>query len=294
MAMTFNPNADISGNKTSRRGRNTAIVGGGGVGVIGLLVFLIGPLLGVDVTGLMGGVIDSEQSSQSSGAEEMAQCDTGEDANKSIDCRMAGAQVVLDDYWSQHVDGYEPPLLTIVDGQTSTQCGTASNAVGPFYCPPEQGVYIDPSFFEIMRQQFGASADELAQLYIVGHEWGHHIQNITGTMSDHPNNGTGAESNGVRIELQADCYAGAWLGDVTSLTDDNGTPYLQTPNQEQIDDALNAAFVVGDDHIQKQSTGSVNPESFTHGSSEQRQKWFTSGYENGLGSCDTFGEAYSG
>ncbi|SMX90097.1 hypothetical protein BAURA86_01992 [Brevibacterium aurantiacum] len=294
MAMTFNPNADISGNKTSRRGRNTAIVGGGGVGVIGLLVFLIGPLLGVDVTGLMGGVIDSEQSSQSSGVEEMAQCDTGEDANKSIDCRMAGAQVVLDDYWSQHVDGYEPPLLTIVDGQTSTQCGTASNAVGPFYCPPEQGVYIDPSFFEIMRQQFGASADELAQLYIVGHEWGHHIQNITGTMSDHPNNGTGAESNGVRIELQADCYAGAWLGDVTSLTDDNGTPYLQTPNQEQIDDALNAAFVVGDDHIQKQSTGSVNPESFTHGSSEQRQKWFTSGYENGLGSCDTFGEAYSG
>ncbi|AZL13512.1 MAG: KPN_02809 family neutral zinc metallopeptidase [Brevibacterium aurantiacum] len=292
--MTFNPNADISGNKTSRRGRNTAIVGGGGVGVIGLLVFLIGPLLGVDVTGLMGGVIDSEQSSQSSGVEEMAQCDTGEDANKSIDCRMAGAQVVLDDYWSQHVDGYEPPLLTIVDGQTSTQCGTASNAVGPFYCPPEQGVYIDPSFFEIMRQQFGASADELAQLYIVGHEWGHHIQNITGTMSDHPNNGTGAESNGVRIELQADCYAGAWLGDVTSLTDDNGTPYLQTPNQEQIDDALNAAFVVGDDHIQKQSSGSVNPESFTHGSSEQRQKWFTSGYENGLGSCDTFGEAYSG
>lgn len=294
MAMTFNPNADISGNKTSRRGRNTAIVGGGGVGVIGLLVFLIGPLLGVDITGLMGGVIDSDQSSQSSGAEEMAQCDTGEDANKSIDCRMAGAQVVLDDYWSQHVDGYEPPLLTIVDGQTSTQCGTASNAVGPFYCPPEQGVYIDPSFFEIMRQQFGASADELAQLYIVGHEWGHHIQNITGTMSDHPNNGTGAESNGVRIELQADCYAGAWLGDVTSLTDDNGTPYLQTPTQEQIDDALNAAFVVGDDHIQKQSTGSVNPESFTHGSSEQRQKWFTSGYENGLGSCDTFGEAYSG
>ncbi|MGO2648402.1 MAG: KPN_02809 family neutral zinc metallopeptidase, partial [Brevibacterium aurantiacum] len=95
--MTFNPNADISGNKTSRRGRNTAIVGGGGVGVIGLLVFLIGPLLGVDVTGLMGGVIDSEQSSQSSGVEEMAQCDTGEDANKSIDCRMAGAQVVLDD-----------------------------------------------------------------------------------------------------------------------------------------------------------------------------------------------------
>ncbi|MCI4011856.1 neutral zinc metallopeptidase [Brevibacterium sp. ZH18] len=286
--MTFNPNADISSHKTSRRGRNTAIVGGGGIGVVGLLVFLIGPLLGVDVTGLMGdGLGGGDQGSQSSNGQSLAQCDTGEDANASTDCRMAGAQVVLDDYWEQHVDGYQPPQLTVVDGQTSTQCGTASNAVGPFYCPPEQGVYIDPTFFDLMRDQFGASAGELAQLYIVGHEWGHHIQNITGTMSDHPNDGTGAASNSVRTELQADCYAGAWLGDVTTLTDDNGTPYLETPTKAQLKDALNAAFVVGDDHIQEQS-GSVNPESFTHGSSEQRQKWFSAGYEEGLGSCDTF------
>ncbi|AZU01227.1 KPN_02809 family neutral zinc metallopeptidase [Brevibacterium linens] len=286
--MTFNPNADISGNRTSRRGRNTAIVGGGGVGIVGLLVFLIGPLLGVDVTGLMGGITpdDGGSQNQSSGAS-MSQCDTGEDANTNIDCRMAGAQVVLDDYWAQKVDGYEPPAMTLVDGQTSTACGTASNQVGPFYCPADQGVYIDPSFFDILRQQYGASADELAQLYIVGHEWGHHIQNITGVMSEHPNNGTGPESNGVRTELQADCYAGAWLGKVTTLTDDNGTPYLEEPTKEQLDDALNAAFVVGDDHIQEQS-GFVNPESFTHGSSEQRQKWFTTGYNEGLNSCDTF------
>ncbi|WP_172174372.1 neutral zinc metallopeptidase [Brevibacterium sp. CT2-23B] len=285
--MTFNPNADISGNRTSKRGRNTAIVGGGGVGIVGLLVFLIGPLLGVDVTGLMGGITPDDGGQNQSSGTSMSQCDTGEDANTNIDCRMAGAQVVLDDYWAQMVDGYEPPAMTLVDGQTSTGCGTASNQVGPFYCPADQGVYIDPSFFDILRQQYGASADELAQLYIVGHEWGHHIQNITGVMSEHPNNGTGPESNGVRTELQADCYAGAWLGKVTTLTDDNGTPYLEEPSKEQLDDALNAAFVVGDDHIQEQS-GFVNPESFTHGSSKQRQKWFTTGYNEGLSSCDTF------
>ena len=285
--MTFNPNADISGNRTSKRGRNTAIVGGGGVGIVGLLVFLIGPLLGVDVTGLMGGITPDDGGQNQSSGTSMSQCDTGEDANTNIDCRMAGAQVVLDDYWAQKVDGYEPPAMTLVDGQTSTGCGTASNQVGPFYCPADQGVYIDPSFFDILRQQYGASADELAQLYIVGHEWGHHIQNITGVMSEHPNNGTGPESNGVRTELQVDCYAGAWLGKVTTLTDDNGTPYLEEPSKEQLDDALNAAFVVGDDHIQEQS-GFVNPESFTHGSSKQRQKWFTTGYNEGLSSCDTF------
>ena len=285
--MTFNPNVDISGNRTSKRGRNTAIVGGGGVGIVGLLVFLIGPLLGVDVTGLMGGITPDDGGQNQSSGTSMSQCDTGEDANTNIDCRMAGAQVVLDDYWAQKVEGYEPPAMTLVDGQTSTACGTASNQVGPFYCPADQGVYIDPSFFDILRQQYGASADELAQLYIVGHEWGHHIQNITGVMSEHPNNGTGPESNGVRTELQADCYAGAWLGNVTTLTDDNGTPYLEEPSKEQLDDALNAAFVVGDDHIQEQS-GFVNPESFTHGSSEQRQNWFTTGYNEGLNSCDTF------
>lgn len=285
--MTFNPNADISTNRTSRRGRNTAIAGGG-VGVVGLLIFLIGPLLGVDLTGLIGDTaIESGERPGSSNEAAMLQCDTGADANRSTDCRMAGAQVVLDDYWAQQVNGYTPPRLTIVDGQTPTQCGTASNAVGPFYCPPERGVYIDPTFFDVMRQQFGASADDLAQLYIVGHEWGHHIQNITGTMDRYPNNGTGPESNGVRTELQADCYAGAWLGDVTTLTDDNGTPYLEPPTQKQLDDALNAAFVVGDDYIQQQS-GFVNPESFTHGTSEQRQRWFTNGYDRGLGSCDAF------
>ncbi|MEJ1092961.1 neutral zinc metallopeptidase [Microbacterium istanbulense] len=284
--MTFNPDADISGNTTRRGGRTAVIAGAGGVGVLGILALLVGPMLGIDLSAFF----PTEQQPQSGSESAVLQCDTGEDANTRDECRMAGAQVVLDDYWAQHVEGYRAPQLTVVDGQTSTQCGTASNAVGPFYCPPEEGVYLDPTFFDIMRQQFGASAGELAQLYIVGHEWGHHIQNITGVMQEHPNNGTGPGSNGVRMELQADCYAGAWLGDVSTLEDDKGNPYLEPITDTQLKDALNAALVVGDDHIQQQS-GFVNPESFTHGSSEQRQYWFANGYKNGLGVCDTFAVA---
>ncbi|MEW1963149.1 neutral zinc metallopeptidase [Microbacterium sp. NPDC077644] len=284
--MTFNPDADISGNRTRRPGR-TAAIAGGGVGVLGLVALVVAMLGGPDLTGLVGGAPGGEQQPTSGGTSTLAECQTGEDANTQDDCRMAGAQVLLDDYWAQHVDGYIPPQLYVFEGQTTTQCGTASNSVGPFYCPPEQGVYIDPDFFQIMRQQFDASAGELAQLYIVGHEWGHHIQNITGIMQNHPNNGTGPDSNSVRTELQADCYAGAWLADAASLTDENGVAYLETPTDAQLKDALNAAFAVGDDHIQEQA-GFNNPESWTHGSSEQRQYWFANGYQNGLGSCDTF------
>ncbi|WP_309127402.1 neutral zinc metallopeptidase [Microbacterium sp.] len=284
--MTFNPDADISGHSTRRRGRG-AVIAGGGVGVLGLVALVVAMLGGPDLTGLVGGAPGGENP-PASGGETLSECRTGEDANANDDCRMAGAEVVLNDFWEQHVDGYVAPTMTVVEGQTPTQCGTASNAVGPFYCPPEQGVYIDPDFFAIMRQQFGASAGELAQLYIVGHEWGHHIQNITGVMDDHPNNGTGPDSNGVRTELQADCYAGAWLGDVTELEDDNGVPYLETPTDAQLADAVNAAYTVGDDHIQQESGGFVSPENFTHGTSEQRQYWFANGYKNGLGVCDTF------
>ena len=139
-----------------------------------------------------------------------------------------------------------------------------------------------------MRTQLGASANELAQLYILAHEYGHHVQNIVGTMQAYPNNGTGPDSNGVRMELQADCYAGAWVGAMTEQTDQNGVPYLLPPTEQQLADALNATESVGDDHIQEQS-GFVNPESWTHGSSEQRQSWFTRGYQNDVGACDTFG-----
>jgi uncharacterized protein len=285
--MTFNPDADLSTNTTRRRGRNAAIAGGAGVGVLGIIALIAGPLLGIDLTGLLGGGTSSGGSG--SGESVIENCDTGAQANADVDCRMAGAQVALDAFWTENVEGYVEPTLTVVDGSTPTQCGTASNAVGPFYCPPEQGVYVDPTFFDLMQQQFGASAGNLAQLYIVGHEWGHHIQNIVGTMDRYPNNGTGPGTNGVRMELQADCYAGAWIGRMTEQTDADGVPYLVKPTEAELEDALNAAFVVGDDHIQEIS-GFQNPESWTHGSSEQRQYWFALGYSEGLGVC---GEAFA-
>lgn len=281
--MTFNPDADISTHRTRRSGRNAAIAGGAGVGVLGIIALIAGPLLGIDLTGLLGG--SSQGGGSSSEGALLTGCKTGQDANENIDCRMAGSEVALNAFWEDNVDGYQAPTLTLVDGSTPTQCGTASNAVGPFYCPPEQGVYLDPTFFALMREQFGASADKLAQLYIVGHEWGHHIQNIIGTMDENPNNGTGPGSNGVRMELQADCYAGAWIGQMTKQTDADGDPYLKKPTETELSDALNAALTVGDDHIQEQS-GFVNPESWTHGSSEQRQYWFANGYQNGLGVCE--------
>lgn len=280
--MTFNPDADLSRNTTRRRGRTAAIAGGTGIGVLGLLALIAGPLLGIDLSGLVGGAPGG--GSEPAGGSAIENCDTGADANANAECRLAGAQLALDAFWGDNVEGYRAPQNIVVDGATSTQCGTASNAVGPFYCPPEETVYIDPTFFQLMQEQFGASAGNLAQLYIIGHEWGHHIQNITGTMDQYPNNGTGPGSNGVRMELQADCYAGGWLGRMTEQTDADGDPYLEKPTETQIEDALNAAAAVGDDHIQEQA-GQVNPETWTHGSSAQRQRWFAEGYQNGLDAC---------
>lgn len=284
--MTFNPNADVSGNKARRRGRTAAIAGGGAVGLGAIAVLLINMFTGVDLSGIVGGGTDQSGGSDT-GSAVIAQCESGADANASDDCRIAATSLVLDEYWAQHVQGYREPTLTIVDGSTATACGTASNQVGPFYCPADEGVYIDPTFFGLLRTQFGASAGELSQLYILAHEYGHHIQNITGIMNAHPNNGTGPESNGVRTELQADCYAGAFIADMAEQTDDNGVPYLLAPTEEQLNDAVNAAASVGDDHIQEMS-GFRNPESWTHGSSEQRMRWFATGYKFGLDRCDTF------
>lgn len=283
--MTFNPDADVSGSTARRKGRGAVIAGAGGVGILGIIALIAGPLLGVDLTGLLGAGGGGGGGSEPAEGSVIENCLTGEDANENVDCRVASSQLALDQFWGERVENYRAPGFIIVDGATATSCGTASNQVGPFYCPPDETVYIDPTFFQLMQQQFGASAGDLAQLYIVGHEWGHHIQNITRVMERYPNNGTGPDSNGVRIELQADCYAGAWIGQMTEQEDKNGVPYLEAPTNAQLDDAVNAAYTVGDDHIQEQS-GFVNPESFTHGTSEQRKYWFANGYQNGLDVCD--------
>jgi predicted metalloprotease len=288
--MTFNDNADISGNKVKRRGKTTGIaVGGGAVGVI--VIALISQFLGVDVSGLLGGGGVGGGSQEETLLSE--ECQTGADANANVDCRMGGAYSSLDDYWSEElpalgVNYTSPADFIIFDQQTNTGCGAASSATGPFYCPPDQTIYIDTSFYSELRDRFGASGGPLAEMYVVAHEWGHHIQALTGVMDRADRSGTGPASDSVRIEVQADCFAGAWVAAASDTEDAKGVAFLKPVTQQEIDDALSAAAAVGDDRIQEAATGQVNPEAWTHGSAEQRQRWFMTGYNGGPAACDTF------
>ncbi|MDN4612904.1 neutral zinc metallopeptidase [Leifsonia sp. F6_8S_P_1B] len=287
--MTFNPNSDIGGGKVRRRGR-TAGIAAGGVGIGAIAVVLISQLLGVDITPFLGG--DVAQTQQIGTGEQLQNCETGADANASIDCRMQGAAASLEAYWSDEVPAqggrYASPEFILFTDSTSTGCGGATSATGPFYCPADQTVYVDTGFFDELRSRFGASGGPLAELYVVAHEWGHHIQNLTGIMEAHSSRETGPTSDSVRTELQADCFAGAWAGAAATTKDENGVPFLQPITETQLQDALSAAAAVGDDRIQESATGRVDPEGWTHGSSEQRQRWFTAGYKGGTPSCDTF------
>ena len=284
--MTFNDNANIGGGRASKRGRNTGIAVGGGLGAIAL--FLLSQFLGVDLTGLGGGA-----EPQPSGASSLENCQTGADANADIECRMKGASASLEAYWADALptlgfDYQSPQDLALFTDSVGTGCGGASSATGPFYCPPDATIYIDTAFFGELSTRFGSSGGPLAEMYVVAHEWGHHIQNITGVLEQSRDGQTGAGSNAVRVELQADCYAGAWAANASTTTDESGVPFLKPITQEQIRDALSAASAVGDDRIQEATQGQVNPEAWTHGSSEQRQRWFMNGFEQGAGSCDTF------
>jgi predicted metalloprotease len=283
--MTFNEGSDISKGRISRRAKGGIAVGGG-VGVVGIIALVVALLGGPDFTQLVGGLDGGGTSGDESALE---QCQTGADANEDLDCRMKGAAAFLDDYWAGSFEsGYRSTQIRLFTGQTSTECGGATSAVGPFYCPPDETIYIDTAFFDELRDRFGSSGGPAAQLYVVAHEWGHHIQNITGQMNGIDNSQTGPASDGVRLELQADCYAGAALGEAEKTTDENGVSYLEPLTDAEWADALSAASAVGDDHIQEQTQGQVTPETWTHGASEQRQKWFDAGRRGTFTACDTF------
>lgn len=285
--MTFNPDAKIDPSKVSRRGGRTGAVVGGGSVVVVLGLFLLSQLLGVDLTGLAGGGGAPPADDQP-----LDQCTTGELANQSMDCRMAAAANSLDVYWSQTLPQqgveYVTTEVILFTGSTNTGCGGATSAVGPFYCPSDQMIYLDTAFFEQLRSQFGSSGGPLAEMYVVAHEWGHHIQNISGIMNGLDMQDTGPNSDAVRLEVQADCFAGAWVGAAQETLDEDGQPFLQPVTDQQIADALSAAAAVGDDRIQEQTQGQVNPERWTHGSSEMRQRWFNAGLQGGPNACNTF------
>ncbi|MGO1544914.1 MAG: KPN_02809 family neutral zinc metallopeptidase [Gulosibacter sp.] len=302
--MTFNDNSRFDSSNVRRRrsgsgsssgggrggpgglGKGGAI-GGGGI-VLVIVAFLISQFMGVDLTGLVGG------SSGGSGnyAEEDFEC-TGEEANASIDCRIEGAAVSLEQYWAESaseigINDYVNPTIYLYEGQTDSACGTASNAVGPFYCPADQSIYIDTDFFQILVDQYGAEGGPLAEMYVVAHEWGHHIQHIGGILSSGNTRDEGPTGGAVRTELQADCFAGAWMQNASQSTDAARNQLMKEPTQAELETTISAAQSIGDDHLQEQAGMEVQPESFTHGTSEQRTEWLMRGYEGGAGACNTF------
>jgi len=285
--MTFNDSARIDTSKVQRRkGGRAAVIGGGSL-IGALVLFFASQLLGVDLTPLAG-TLSGGGGQSTEQAVELDNCNTGADANSDDNCRMAAATDSLDVYWNdQFESGYRAPGVTLYTGSTDSACGTASASIGPFYCPGDESIYVDTDFFATLRSDFGATAGPLAQMYVLAHEWGHHISNVTGQLSQ-VGNDSGAASGSVRLELQADCYAGAWVKDASSIKDSAGNTFMKPVTQAEITDALNAAAAVGDDNIQQRAGQRVNPDGFTHGSSEQRQRWFANGYQNGPTACDTF------
>jgi len=291
--MSFDPGSKLDSSQVEdRRGVSgrTAAIGGGGLGIVGLIIALIVVFAGgsgsgggsggslADVLNQLSG-LNGQQVDGAAGAPSKVttECRTGSDANKTQDCRIVGYVNSIQTYWSSALRGYKVVPTVFFTGQTQTGCGLASSQVGPFYCPADQRVYLDLGFFSQLQTQFGAKGGPFAEAYVLAHEYGHHVQNLMGTLKT-SSSGRGAQGQSVRTELQADCYAGVWAAHAVD------TGFLTKVTTADIDSALDAAAAVGDDRI-----SGASPESWTHGSAAQRQKWFTTGYHTGNPSrCDTF------
>jgi uncharacterized protein len=281
--MTFDPNArldpsqvtDVRGS-SRLGGRSGGLAIGGGLSLVIAIVYL---LLGGDPGTLLNGGAPVDNGPASS---TLASCTTGTAANTREDCQIVGYVNSIQAFWAGEIQGYQKANAVLFQDGVSTGCGEATSASGPFYCPVDKKVYLDLGFFQELQDRFGAKDAPFARAYVLAHEYGHHVQDLLGDLQPGGND-TGATGRSVRTELQADCYAGVWAHNAQS------TGFIEplTPDQVQAADA--AAQAVGDDHIQQSSGGQVDPDSFTHGTSEQRVRWFTAGYQSGSPSdCDTF------
>ncbi len=287
--MRFRPGARLDPGQVSDRrglgGGGGLAVGGGGLGVAALVVYLLLQLLsgsGGSTYGSLDGITQAQQPpSEALGTS----CQTGADANERQDCRILGDVNSVQKYWAgwfkAHGKTYAPAQTVFFTGSTNTGCGTASTDVGPFYCPVDKMVYIDLGFYEELHDRFGAQGGPFAEAYVIAHEYGHHAQDLLGDLS--PGSSRGAESRSVRTELQADCYAGVWARNAVA------TGYIVEITDADIANGLDAAAAVGDDRIQQQAQGRITPDTWTHGSAAERQKWFKRGFDRGEPTgCDTF------
>jgi uncharacterized protein len=275
-----------SSNVEDRRGigRGGLAVGGG----LGSLVIVVLALLfGVDPSQLLNSGQDSGQGPATQTGQQRTNPQEDELA-QFVRVILRDTEKVWGDIFRQSGRQYSEPRLQLFTGQAQSACGVAGAAVGPFYCPGDTTVYLDTGFFDELTTKLGAQGGDAAEAYVFAHEFGHHIQNLTGVMQKVQSQGagqTGPKSGGVRLELQADCYAGVWLKHATS---DPDSP-IQEITREDLEKAVDAAAAVGDDRIQKRMQGQVNPESWTHGSAEQRQKWLLQGFSTGdPNECNTF------
>ncbi|HEX6249362.1 MAG TPA: neutral zinc metallopeptidase [Nocardioidaceae bacterium] len=312
--MRFNPKARLdTGQVQSRRGMGGR--GGGGLGfprgggspgggmkvgggiggvIMLVLIFLAFQFLGGGGGGALPTGPISDDRPVSTDSQALAHCESGADANEDPDCARVAVVNSIQSYWSRALPQqanreYVHGDTVIFSDQVSTGCGGASSDVGPFYCPPDQQVYLDTTFFrDMLEGQLGGQGGDFAEAYVLAHEYGHHVQNLLGTMG-RVRTQQGPTSDAVRLELQADCYAGMWTKFATEVEDAHGEVLIQELDQQDIEEALDAARAVGDDRIQQRTSGRVNPDAWTHGSAEQRMRWFTTGREKGsLQACDTF------
>jgi predicted metalloprotease len=283
--------------------------GGGGLGIVALIIYLVVQFAsggsGSSGTGTgTGSVLDSLGSGSTGNAatnSDVAQeCRTGADANRNLDCAVVADIDSIQAYWTRELPTlgarYEDAPTVWFTDYINTGCGQASSGTGPFYCPADQRVYLDLRFYDDLRTRFHAQGGLFVDAYVLAHEYGHHVQDLLGTESKVQAGVTGPKSGSVRLELQADCYAGVWANHATTTPGPDGQVLITDITRADVSRALDTAGRIGDDYIQTHlGNGRLDRSSFTHGTSAQREKWFSTGYSTGdPRRCDTFGTDYLG